>query len=84
MVKQVKRDRQIQPHPLQAAKGRVGDCGSLWLISCKLRALGELIKAQNGEPAFEQPDVNYGLGTILIEAADEIDGIRDKLEGRDD
>ena len=52
--------------------------------SKKLRAeLKDNLNLAAQEP-IEQPDFNYGLVTILTEAANEIDGIRDKLESGDD
>jgi hypothetical protein len=60
---------------------RIVEISSLWLMSCKVRALGELMKYQNGEPSISQQDVNYGIGNILTEIADEMDNFRDSQLG---
>jgi hypothetical protein len=67
-------------------KNRVGgndaDCASirdqLWPLSCKIRALGELIRHRGGEPSLEEDEVNYGIAEILADAANEIDALREE------
>jgi hypothetical protein len=49
-------------------------------VGCKVRGIGELVKHHSGEPAFAQEDVNYGLGTILTELADELEEIRGLID----
>lgn len=49
--------------------------GRLWEIACKLYGIGELIKFQGGEPALNQSEVNYGIGTLVTRIAEEVEEI---------
>ena len=55
----------------------------LWKIGSKLLGVGELIKFQNGEPALNQDEANFGVGEIITDLAEELRDIRDELEGRE-
>ncbi len=45
---------------------------SLRTIQAKLLAIGELIKFRGGEPSLEDEMVNYGLGMILTDLANDL------------
>ncbi len=53
--------------------------GRLWEIACKLHGIGELIKFQGGEPALNQSEVNYGIGTLVTRIAEEVEEIKSLL-----
>lgn len=48
--------------------------GKLWLISTKIRGVGELIKQQDPSSLFTNEGA-YGLGSILTELADDIEHV---------
>ena len=60
-----------------------GDQGSvayrIWEIACKLRGIGELIKFRGGEPGLNEEDVNYGIGEIITNIADELSSLEKVL-----
>ena len=41
-------------------------------IAAKIFAMGELIKFRGGEPSLDEEKVNYGIGEILTDVADEL------------
>jgi hypothetical protein len=37
----------------------------LWIASCEIRALGEMLMNQQREPASDEEDVWFGYGSVL-------------------
>jgi hypothetical protein len=54
----------------------------LWTIMTKLYGVGELIRSSRGEAALNQDEVNYGIGEIITDLADELREIRDVIEAQ--
>lgn len=50
--------------------------GRIWGVSTKVRGVGELIKQQEPSSLFSS-DGAYGIGSILIDLADELDAIKE-------
>ncbi len=44
----------------------------LFNLSAKLFAIGELIKFRGGEPSHDEERVNFGIGEILTDLADDL------------
>ncbi len=59
----------MEPH--QDENNRV-DEGHLWSVAARIYALGESIKFRGGEPSLEEDRVNFGIGEILTELANEL------------
>lgn len=53
---------------------------NLWSLSCKLHGIGNLIAYYDGEPSLNQQEVSYGVGTLIIELADEVQNILEAIE----
>ena len=51
----------------------------LYLLSCKVRGLGELLKGSKPEALFTE-DAAFGLGALMIELADEASSILQAIE----
>lgn len=50
--------------------------GVVWSVSHKLRGIGELMKCQQGSCPTS------GIGSILLELADQLDDVEDRLEAK--
>lgn len=50
----------------------ISNSHSIWLITCKLRGVGELIKSMREDLCGENQETMFGIGTILVEIADEL------------
>ena len=48
------------------------DVKNLETIAAKIFAIGELIKFRGGEPSLDEQKVNYGIGEILTDLAEEL------------
>jgi hypothetical protein len=67
----------------QIATGNSGMCpsadqsndrdGQFWTIVCKLRGVSEFIKHRGGEPSLDEGAVNFGIGEVLTDLADQLD-----------
>lgn len=42
------------------------------VIATRIYAIGELIKFRGGEPALDEERVNYGIGELLTDLAQEL------------
>ncbi len=51
----------------------------LWEIACMLRGIGELIKFRGGEPGLNEEDVNFGIGQIITDIAEELNELEKGL-----
>ena len=52
------------------------------VIGAKIFGIGELIKFRGGEPSLNEESVNYGIGEILTDLAEELEEIKRQLDAR--
>ena len=52
----------------------------LGTISAKLHGIGDLIRWHKSEPALNQDEINFGIGEIITDLAEQISVIRNSIE----
>jgi hypothetical protein len=80
MAVELKREEIMSKKRLSSPDNQRQDWASLWVLTCKLRGLGELLQVVNPEEMAISQDGFHGIGAFVLEIANEVDGIRVNLE----